>query len=38
MTLMAVWGTDDVMELTLVHGNASEFLGIRPGATVVVEW
>jgi hypothetical protein len=37
-TLLARWGNDDSLELTLVGENASEFLGIGMGAVVSVEW
>lgn len=38
MTLVALWGPEGHLELTLVGENASEFLGIKSGAPIVVEW
>lgn len=38
MTLLAIWNRAGLLELTLVGDNASEFLGIRLGAEVIVLW
>ena len=38
MTLVAVWNDNQILELRLVGENASTFLGIQPGSTVVISW
>jgi S-adenosylmethionine hydrolase len=38
MTLLALVGEGGQLELTIVGQRASEFLGIQPGASVVVQW
>lgn len=38
MTLLARIGPGGQLELTIVGERASDFLGIRPGASIVVHW
>lgn len=38
MTFVAVQGKSGCVELSLVGDNASQFLGIRPGAAVTIKW
>ena len=38
MTLLAMMNSEDVLQLCLVGASAAEFLGIKPGADVVVKW
>ena len=38
MTFIAIEGTSGFLELALVGDNASRFLGIKPGANVLLKW
>ena len=38
MTQLAMLGESGHLELSIVGERASDFLGIRPGASVVVRW
>jgi S-adenosylmethionine hydrolase len=38
MTLIAMLGTDDRLEICLVGESATSFLGVPVGAAVTVEW
>ena len=38
MTLLAMLGDSGHLELAIVGERASDFLGIRPGASIVVRW
>ena len=38
MTLIAMLGTDECLEICLVGESATSFLGVHVGAAVTVEW
>lgn len=38
LTFLAVLNHDGQLELSLVGDSAAKFLGIRPGAVVIVKW
>ena len=38
MTFIALEGTSGFLELALVGDDASRFLGIKPGASVALDW